>query len=643
MNVTLKTLKIQNFKGIKNLSIDFGQNTTISGANGLGKTTVFDAFTWALFGKDSTDRKDFNIKSLDADSRTNRHLITEVVAIIMTDDRTTTIRKTYSEKWTKKRGEELEEYTGNETLYYWNDVPMTQRDFQTKVENIIPETLFKLITSPSYFNSLKKEERRAVLINLAGTISDTDIAKGNENFELLLEQLSGKTLIEYKKELSTKRLKLKNDISVIPPKIEELSRNVQVEIDYEISDKIKTKKAEIKEVEAEMIDASKGNEIENQAKIELQNKKFKLQSEINNKSNEIKAERAKKETVNSGLFSELEALTLEQGRAFKTIEQNENLINITQKEVVELRELFAKINSSEIRFDEIDFVCPTCGRGQEPENIEAKKVEMQENFNLDKSRKLAEINTKGKLKNSTIEDYTALKTKAENRNSIIEADIIALKAKIENNKNAELQPISEIIESNQFVIDCKAKIAEIEYSLENRPNQNNEIRLILINRKQILETELQGLIKIETLQNVAENTVSRIAELKMEEQKLNSQLSAFEKMEFIATEFSKAKMSIVEKTVNDKFTIVKFRLFETQINGGELDVCDCLINGVPYPDANNASKINAGIDIINTLCEFNAISAPIFCDNAEAVNNLLPTLSQTVSLVVSTDKVLKIT
>ncbi len=59
--IRLKQLKINNFKGIKALKLDFGTdgNNTIYGANGSGKTTVFDSFTWLLFGKDSQGKSDF--------------------------------------------------------------------------------------------------------------------------------------------------------------------------------------------------------------------------------------------------------------------------------------------------------------------------------------------------------------------------------------------------------------------------------------------------------------------------------------------------------------------------------------------------------------------------------------------------------
>ncbi|MBP7398205.1 MAG: AAA family ATPase [Chitinophagales bacterium] len=65
MKISLKKLSLLNFKGIRQRTIEFNDVTNIFGKNEAGKTTLFDASLWVLFGKDSTDRKDFAIKTLD--------------------------------------------------------------------------------------------------------------------------------------------------------------------------------------------------------------------------------------------------------------------------------------------------------------------------------------------------------------------------------------------------------------------------------------------------------------------------------------------------------------------------------------------------------------------------------------------------
>lgn len=642
MDIQLKGLAIKNLKGIKDLTITFGQNTTISGANGSGKTTIFDAFTWVLFGKDSTDRKDFNIKPLDTNTKTNRHLVTDVTATLLVGDFTTTIRKTHQEKWVKKRGEEVEEYTGNETIYYWNEVPLLQKDFQAKIEGILSETLFKLITNPQYFNSLKPAERRAVLINLAGEISDSDLAAGNDRFLALLTELSGKNLIEYKKELAAKRAKLKTELEDIPPRIKELSRNQEQDKDPYLEEKINAKKLKIREVEAEMIDQSKANETENNKKIEIQNKIFKLNSEANAKSNEIRAARAKEtaeiDNKKSVLFSKIDSLTLEQGRLSKDIATNQNYVATNEANLTKLRAEFTEVSNSKLKFDESQFICPTCKRPHDESDIEAKKAEMEQNFNIDQAKKLTQLNDKGQGLKKNNEEFMAELAKIEAKQKANITAIDELKAEAESIVQNEITPIDVIISKDQFIIDQKAKVAELEAKIiELDQPKDNSVLNELKAKKEALQLELEQLNKAETLEKEAEKVATRIDELKASEKKLGKELSDIERMEFTASEFSKAKMNTVERLVNEKFSFVKFRLFEPQINGGESEVCDALINGVPYADANNASKINAGIDIINTLCQYHNVTAPIFIDNAESVLKILESKSQQIRLVVTND------
>ena len=135
---------------------------------------------------------------------------------------------------------------------------------------------------------------------------------------------------------------------------------------------------------------------------------------------------------------------------------------------------------------------------------------------------------------------------------------------------------------------------------------------------------------------------TRVAQLRNEESTLAQQLADLEGNEFFIEQYTKAKMDLLINRINGKFKLVTFKLFDTQINGGEVECWDTLINGVPFSDANNASKINAGLDIINTLCEHHNVYAPIFIDNRESVNELIESNSQIINLIVSTDRELRI-
>lgn len=78
------------------------------------------------------------------------------------------------------------------------------------------------------------------------------------------------------------------------------------------------------------------------------------------------------------------------------------------------------------------------------------------------------------------------------------------------------------------------------------------------------------------------------------------------------------------------------------MNGAIEETCIATVDGVPFDDLNNAKKITAGLDIINTIAKFKGKSAPIFIDNRESINKLYNIDTQIISLVVTNDPVLRI-
>ena len=142
--------------------------------------------------------------------------------------------------------------------------------------------------------------------------------------------------------------------------------------------------------------------------------------------------------------------------------------------------------------------------------------------------------------------------------------------------------------------------------------------------------------------DVAERTRARIEELKAEERQLAAQISVLEGHRYLIELFIKVKVNLLEDSINSRFRTVKFKLFDVQINGAVVECCETMINGVPWADANNAGRVNAGLDIINTLSGHYGVSAPIFIDFRESVNELIETNSQIINLVVSQDPKLRV-
>ena len=234
--IRLMQLKLKNFKGIKDLMIDFkGKSTNIFGANATGKTTIFDAFKWVLFDKDSTDRKNFSIKTLDSNNNQLHFLEHEVELTLMVDGVNIVFKKMLKEKWIKKRGQADQEYSGNETSYWIDEVPTSKKEYEDRISNIINENLFKLVTDALYFNNLKWQDKREILLKIANvSINDEDILRSQEELQLLLDKLEGRSIKDYQKVIEAKMKTLKDNISKIPVRIDEATMSLSDIAELEI-------------------------------------------------------------------------------------------------------------------------------------------------------------------------------------------------------------------------------------------------------------------------------------------------------------------------------------------------------------------------------------------------------------------------
>jgi len=231
--IKIKKLSLYNFKGIRDFKAEFeNQSTSIFGDNETGKTTLFDAFIWVLFGKNSEGDSQFGIKTLDENNNVIPKLEHSVEGIFEIDGQIVTLKRILKEKWVKKRGEELPVFTGNETTYFWNDVPMLAKDYAKKINEMMDESVFKLLTNPLYFNSLPWQDRREILTEMSGEVSDQDIAQGNQEYITLLAGLGSLTIEESQKAYAIKRKTIKDELKMIPTRIDEVDRSMPEVIDF---------------------------------------------------------------------------------------------------------------------------------------------------------------------------------------------------------------------------------------------------------------------------------------------------------------------------------------------------------------------------------------------------------------------------
>ena len=601
MQIKLKKLKIENFKGIKNLEIDFKEYVTnILADNGKGKTTIFDAYTWLLWDKDSLNRRDFSIKPYDKDGQEIHNLESMVEGTLEFDDEEITLKKIYKEIWTKKRGSTQAEFTGHTTDYYMNSVPVKKKEYTDRLATVIDEENFNLLSNPLYFNQiLDKNKRRSIVLGLIEEIGKEEVLKENKDLKKL--PLDKYTIDEIKAMAKDSAKKINKDIESIPARIDELEKSKVGEIDF---DALEFRKnfvtPAIKEIDEKLADVSTSSD-------EIK--------EITSKISELEQEKSKIKTnyeiENHKITSKNKNILEEKAKDEKELQTISDTVAELVGYIDNFRVEWVKINSSKY---EGDFKCPTCGHDLEEHQID----EIIAKFNLDKSKKLENIEKEVEKIKARIEDY---------------------KKRIEELRSKKYELLEEI------KLD-EAKIKTLDDEIKNLKEKLSSLstgdKTELIKKKEELTKELDELNKKLSLQGQNEKLDKRIKELEQHEKVLAKCYEEQQEIIFLCEEYIKTYVDLVSDKINAAFYNVKIKLFEQQINGGITETCEVTLDGVPYSDLNSAGKINAGLDVINAISEKLDIEVPIFIDNAESINELIKTEAQLVRLVVSQDKELRI-
>lgn len=641
--IILKQLTLKNFKGIKDLTIDFTNLTNVKGDNGTGKSTIADAFTWLLFDKDSQDRKDFEIKTLDCNNEVIHGLEHGVIGILNVDGKDITLLKIYKEKWQKKRGEAEKQLTGHETLYYIDEVPAKKSDYQAKVNELVDENVFKLITNPLFFSlNMSWKDRRSIILSIIGDIETENIINYKTELEPLKKLLEDKDIEALRKYIAALKKKLNDDIKAIPIRIDEDNNSIK---DYDFK-ALEIRKQEImvalNKIDDELLDSSKSNESLLAEKDKLYNFKSQLR-ELEYKARE----KAQKPLIKlreelRNIESETEKIDNKLYKLNATIDGKIADRRELSIDVVRLREKWADVNSRQLIFGENEFVCPTCKRELDPADINTKKQEMQGNFQQDKSKKLAAIKAEGKTINEKIEKFNIEidelnkeKDTLTSKYSELTQHQADLKEQIANFK------IEENVARSGEEMQLMKQISDLETKL-SQPTTQNTMIVDLREKKSKLQQELEEINSQLAYKDINAELRNKIEKLQDDERILAQRIADLEKQEYLTEEFIKTKVELLESSINSKFKFVKFRLFNTLVNGAIEECCEALIDGVPFGNANTASQINAGIDIINVISEHYGVQAPIFIDNRESVNQIIDCNSQLINLIVSKDKKLKV-
>jgi len=615
----LNKIKLENFKCFKSEEIDFsGEDALIRAENGVGKTTIYDAWDWLLFGKDSDGRADFNVRPIDSNKEPIKGLVVAVEAGLEINGTSHTLRKEQHEKVVKGQ------LKGYEARCLIDEVPRKIGEYQEYITDLIPEEIFKMLTNLAYFNGkMHWTARRKVLIDIAGKIPKL------AGFEELLANLNGRLLIDYEKVLSDRKKGYDKERKEINPRIDELQRGLFEYAQGDSTIELEAKRENIKE-DIEVLGKERtellGREDERQGHIEHINrltvKRLYRESELKNQTgpvDDLLAERAKLERTHADKTLELVKIQNNITMTKRNIEGLQNSIDTKQLLLKSIREEYKQADSPN---------CSLCSQAWPKDKLKPG---------------LSDIEARGNLAKEEIDFY---------KNDM---------AELQDKLNRLLAGENTKVEELKSAESAKNKrIAEINEAIKNRPEPDPTLdaewqlltKEIVKIQAEIGEPVTRQLDKIEALKKIAENELNqineslaaadaikkskaRITELEAREKELAQLIADCEKELDQIAQYKLQESKMVETAVNGRFNYVEYKLFEYYLNGEIKDICEAIYKpkGVPYPSLSTGQKLFCDIDTINILSDHYGVEVPLFVDDAADLTMPIKAESQVIRLI----------
>lgn len=675
MKLKIRSLHMENFKGIKSLDVNFSNKTSIKGQNAAGKTTIFDAFTWLLFNKNSAGEEKFNVRPLDKDGNRIDNVEIKVVGVIDVDGKEVELSKVQKQNWVKKRGTDTVALQGNVNSFEIDGYPKSEADFKDYVSGLAQsEDMFKMLTNPQYFSSLKWKDQRDILMRLATDVSDVELAQTDAKYAPLLGELEKAPSTDDIRAKFSKALSgWKKKQAEIPVRIDEAEKS---KVDVDVAEQELAKVDLVRRI----AECDKKMENAGSALGDLRSKEMQLQFDMSGMEQTMNRELSNKRSIMDAELrdckNELEHFAVTISLKEKHISDNEKTITDADAERKKLGEQYnsekAKafdetpylFDESKWIFDESTTVCSLCGQKLPADKIEQLKADFEErktkakadakrklndsksDFITQKESNLEEIKAYGFAKKNLIEELTK-------KNADLNTEIDALKKQEQDAiaKKEELsKQLSEIpseadYSQNEEYAELKARHDEVLAEIENlKANGEDAAVETLKSEKEELQARLYEVNSTIAKASMNVEIDERIGQLQEEQKEIGQKVADQEQILYLLEEFIRFKLDKVSESINSHFKTVNFKLFEMQLNGGMKDCCECTVNGVPYSTLNSGHRIVAGLDIIRSLSELYGVSVPIFVDNAESLNEFnVPDMdAQLILLSVSEDKQLKV-
>lgn len=622
MEIRLMRMEIRNFKGIRTLDIDLnGMDAQILGANATGKTSVYDAFLWLLFDKDSSQSSKFSAKPVGPDGAEIHNLTTSVCTEMSIDGELHTLTRTMNENWVKQRGRAEAVFAGNVSGYEIDGVPKKASEFAEFRDRLADEPTFRLITNPAAFNALKWQDRRAHLLRLSGAPKELH----NPKYAPVIDRIQTMGADDLKRSLQSQRRKLNSELDQIPARVDEVMALMPDVSDQQVRDAefiVKDAEQDMERIRQMISDASREPDRVKSELSELMRVVQGVEERNRAACERARVERERQEANRARRIREIEKRMTEAGRKE---EETRKRAEDAGRERDRLAAEWKRENAATYVADEIDHICPTCGQELPEEVVEKARLAAREAWQHSKQKKLDMIRESGKRAAGMRDELVVLAAEYAGQREFAAKELEAL------NESAFSVPDPIIEEVDSQTLN---RINELKALAEMPESQN----VAGLRRRMDELTALRDKhMAVLTQRDARILHEKRAEELSQRQQELGRLVAEADLNLMLVEEYVQEMCKRVEESVAARFPTVRWKLYERQINGGLADTCVCMVNGVPFADANNAARINAGLEIINVFSEHVGVRAPIFVDNAEAVNRVAATQGQQIQLIVTDD------
>ena len=676
MKIEIKRLELTNFKCFRHKEITFNEDiTTIKGRNGEGKTTIADAILWCLFGKNAQGQAKFDLKTHDSDGNPIPHLDHSVQMELMITDGTSfegpgsanlkivpvNIKRTLKENWIKKRGATELVFKDHSTEFIVNGQEYQPKDYEKYISSLISEDVFKAITSPTYFPSLKWQQQREFLTAMVGSIEPEYIAGSDDDLVALVNLLdnSNDDIIAHRQHLSYQIKEIKKKLDKIPVRLEEQNKALPEKLDWDMLQVNKENaESDINVVNEKIIAIKSGNggdvqRAEIRSRIENIHRAISKIEDTERKAYILRqSDHTARIAEASMKFNQLVANQRDLETTLpsfdKMIERCNDTLKQCELDAAEIRKQWADNLARNISFNESDQFCPTCGQFLPAEQLKEKREKAIQQLNESKANIKAKLTEQAEKVKTLRADTEKQIAELEAKKAEAEKNLADVKEQINTafSDKAKLEK-DPILSYEQALAESK----EYQELLQNLAEEQKKLDSVGIDEdseKQLAELEAKKSEYEDTLKELSARLATRVQYEKIlalidginEEQKgLVRYLSELERKEDVARRYQDRQNEILEKRINEHFSLVQWRMFRTINNGGDPfdePFCECYVDGVAYHDGlNQAARLNAGLDIINALCKHYRVSAPIVLDNAESTINILQTIGQQIRLEVA--------